>query len=100
MLKRVVRPAQNYVIMCLKKYALNSELCLTKSVYGNTLSATRSLIVLISTHKVLSQNNVPANNCQGNNNYYKQGGLLRSPPAALDSDTFHHIATYLHTCML
>ena len=28
---------------------------------------------------------------------YKQWGSLRSPPAAPDSDTFHHIATYLHT---
>ena len=31
---------------------------------------------------------------------YKQGGSLRLPPAAPDLDTFHHIATYLHTCML
>ena len=31
---------------------------------------------------------------------YKQGGSLCSPPAAPDSDTFHHLATYLHTCML
>ena len=30
------------------------------------------------------------------------GDLLCSPPAAPDSDIFHHIATYLHTytCML
>ena len=32
--------------------------------------------------------------------YYKQGGERSLPPAAPDSDTFHHIATYLHTCML
>ena len=33
---------------------------------------------------------------------YKQGGSLHSPHAAPDLDTFHHIATYLHTytCML
>ena len=27
---------------------------------------------------------------------YKQGDSLCLPPAAPDSDTFHHIATYLH----